>query len=207
VSSRSTTFATMPRTGAVPSTSLVCPSNCGSGNRTATTAVRPAVTSSFSTRSPPSLAEIFSRRAFRSTCLRMVRSNAASKPARWLPPLGVAMMLTKDRTSVSYPVPHRSATSTSHARSTSMGARWPRSSSAWTVSVKVSVPTRRHVSVTGWSGARKSTKSTSPPSWRKDSSTTPPSPGVPGSRRSSRTTSSSPGTRKDVCRARVRSSS
>lgn len=100
-SSVSTTFATMPRTGAVPSTSLVWPSNCGSARRTVTTAVRPASTSSFSIRSPPSFAEIFSRRAFASTCLRSVRSSAVSNPARWEPPFGVAMMLTNVRTSVS----------------------------------------------------------------------------------------------------------
>ena len=91
----------MARTGPVPRTSLVCPSNCGSARRTVTTAVMPASTSSFSIRSEVSRAEIFSRRAFASTALRIVRSSPASKPARWVPPLGVEMMLTKLRTSVS----------------------------------------------------------------------------------------------------------
>ena len=96
------TLPTIARTGPVPSTSLVCPSNCGSASRTVTTAVIPASTSSFSIRSEVSRAEIFSRRAFASTCLAHASAAApASKPARWVPPLGVEMMLTKLRTSVS----------------------------------------------------------------------------------------------------------
>ncbi len=49
VSSFSSTLATIDRTALVPSTSLVCPSNCGSASRTVTTAVSPARMSSFST--------------------------------------------------------------------------------------------------------------------------------------------------------------
>ena len=97
VSSFSTTRVTMARTAAVPSTSLVWPSNCGSASRTVTTAVRPARTSSFSTLSLPTL----SRRALSSSCLRNTLSRACSKPAMWVPPLGVAMMLTKDTALVS----------------------------------------------------------------------------------------------------------
>ena len=41
-----------PRTGGVPSTSLVWPSNCGSASRTVTTAVIPSSTSSLTTSSP-----------------------------------------------------------------------------------------------------------------------------------------------------------
>jgi hypothetical protein len=44
-----------PPHGGVPSTSLVCPSNCGSASRTVTTAVSPARMSSFSTLSAPTL--------------------------------------------------------------------------------------------------------------------------------------------------------
>ncbi len=123
VSSVSTTLATTWRTGPVPSTSLVWPSNCGSASRTVSTAVRPAMMSSFSIRSPASLVDTFSRLALSSTCLRSVLTRACSNPVRWVPPFGVAMMLTKLRTSVSYPVPQRSATSTSHSRSTSRDSR------------------------------------------------------------------------------------
>ena len=94
VSSCSTTLATMARTALVPSTSLVWPSNCGSASRTVTTAVRPASTSSFSGLSLPTL----SRRLLTSSCLRKTLSRACSKPARWVPPLGVAMMLTNELT-------------------------------------------------------------------------------------------------------------
>ena len=63
VSSFATTFATMARTAGVPRISFVCPSNCGSGRRTVSTAVRPARMSSFSSLSLPT----FRRRAFCST--------------------------------------------------------------------------------------------------------------------------------------------
>ena len=206
-SSASTTFATIPRTGAVPRTSFVWPSNCGSASRTVRTAVRPAITSSFSMRSVVSRAVIFRRRAFASTALRSVRSRAASKPARCDPPFGVEMMLTNVRTSVSYPVPQRSAMSTSHSRMTSCGDMCPRPSSTGTVSLNVPDPVRCHVSVTAGSGARWSTKSTVPPACRNVSSCGPSAPGVPGIPRSSRTVIVRPGTRKLVWRARVTSSS
>ena len=51
---------------AVPSTSLVWPSNCGSASRTVTTAVSPSRTSSLSSLSS---SPAFSRRALRSTCV------------------------------------------------------------------------------------------------------------------------------------------
>ena len=38
--------------------------------------------------------------------------SARSKPATWVPPLGVATMFTNERTSVSYPSPQRTAMST-----------------------------------------------------------------------------------------------
>ena len=97
VSSFSTTRATMARTALVPSTSLVWPSNCGSARRTVTTAVSPARASSFSSLSEPTL----SRRALSESCVRSTLSRACSKPAMWVPPLGVAMMLTKEATLVS----------------------------------------------------------------------------------------------------------
>ncbi|CPU65642.1 Uncharacterised protein [Mycobacteroides abscessus] len=68
-------------------------------------------------------------------------------------------------------------------------------------------PVRRHVAVTGVSGARKSTKSTDPPVCTNVSSCGPDSPGVPGTPRSSRTVISRPGTRNVVWRTRVTSSS
>ena len=80
----------------MPSTSLVCPSNCGSGTRTATTAVSPSSTSSLITGSSP----FFSSRDARS-CSFSVRTIARSKPATWVPPLGVAITLTNDRVVVS----------------------------------------------------------------------------------------------------------
>ena len=94
VSSCSTTRATMARTAEVPRTSLVWPSNCGSASRTVTTAVRPARMSSFSTLSLPTL----SRRALSSSCLRNTLTSAWSNPCTWVPPLGVAMMLTNEST-------------------------------------------------------------------------------------------------------------
>ncbi len=97
VSSFSTTRATMARTALVPSTSLVCPSNCGSASRTVTTAVRPARTSSFSSLSVPTLR----RRALSSSWRRSTFTRAWSNPARWVPPFGVAMMLTNEVTRVS----------------------------------------------------------------------------------------------------------
>ena len=94
-----TTRLTTERIWGVPRVSLVCPSNCGSGKRTVMTAVMPACTSSFSGR--PSLATTLSLRAFLSIAARRVFRTACSKPVTWVPPLGVAMMLTKERTVVS----------------------------------------------------------------------------------------------------------
>ncbi len=131
-SSCSTTRATMPRTAEVPRTSFVWPSNCGSASRTVSTAVRPASTSSFSSLSLPAL----SRRALASTTLRNVLSSACSKPATCVPPLDVAMTLTKLRSSTSYPAPQRSAMSTTHSRSTSCEYSAPVASSTGTVSAK-----------------------------------------------------------------------
>ena len=97
LSSFSTTLATIRRTAGVPRTSFVCPSNCGSARRTVSTAVRPASTSSFSTLSVPA----FSRRALAVTWSRNTLSSADSNPDWWVPPLGVAMMFTKGRSTVS----------------------------------------------------------------------------------------------------------
>ena len=72
---------------------------------------------------------------------------------------------------MSYAVSHRSATSTVSSRSTSCGVMCPLSSSSGTVSVKVSVPCRRRMSVTGSPWERNSTNSAMPPSWRNFSST------------------------------------
>ncbi len=91
-----TTWATMRDTAGVPSTSLVCPSNCGSGSRTVTIAVMPSSTSSLVTASSP----VLSRRAARSWSFS-VRINARSKPDTWVPPCGVAMTLTNDRVMLS----------------------------------------------------------------------------------------------------------
>ena len=77
----------------MPSTSLVCPSNCGSGSRTETTATRPSSTSSLVTGSSP----FFSSRAARSWSFS-VRTRARSKPVTWVPPCGVAMTFTNERT-------------------------------------------------------------------------------------------------------------
>ena len=76
----------------MPSTSLVCPSNCGSGSRTETIAVRPSSTSSLVTGSSP----FFSSRAARSWSFS-VRTMARSKPATCVPPCGVAMTFTNER--------------------------------------------------------------------------------------------------------------
>ena len=92
VSRLATIRETIPLTCGVPRTSFVCPSNCGSASRTVTTAVSPSKMSSFATES--SLAR--STRAARS-CSFTVLVSARSKPVRWVPPLGVAMTLTKER--------------------------------------------------------------------------------------------------------------
>ncbi len=97
VSRFDTTWSTIFRTAGVPRTSFVCPSNCGSGRRTVSTAVSPASTSSFSSLSWPTL----SLRAFASTWVRTAFTSPDSKPVRCVPPFGVAMMFTKLRSMVS----------------------------------------------------------------------------------------------------------
>ncbi len=96
VSSLVTTLPTMRDAAGVPSTSLVCPSNCGSASRTATTAVRPSMTSSLAMLSSVARSTLAARSwSFRTFTM------ARSKPATWVPPLGVAMTLTKERSEVS----------------------------------------------------------------------------------------------------------
>ena len=95
-SSLPTTWATIREAGGVPSISLVWPSNCGSGSRTAITAVRPSSTSSLVTGSSP----FFSSLAARS-CSFSVRTSARSNPATCVPPFGVAITLTKDLVTLS----------------------------------------------------------------------------------------------------------
>ena len=80
----------------MPSTSLVWPSNCGSGSRTEMTAVRPSSTSSLMTGSSPA----FSSLAALSWSFS-VRTIARSKPVTCVPPLAVAITLTNDRSVVS----------------------------------------------------------------------------------------------------------
>ena len=92
VSSRSTILVTSRDTAGVPSTSLVWPSNCGSASRTVTIAVIPSSTSSLITSSPALSRRVPSRAVVKDLV------SARSKPATWVPPLGVAMMLTKDWT-------------------------------------------------------------------------------------------------------------
>ena len=85
------------RTAEVPRTSLVWPSNCGSASRTVTTAVRPSRTSSFSTLSLADLEQS-------GVALDLLAERLDQRPLEagtWVPPLGVAMMLTNERTSVS----------------------------------------------------------------------------------------------------------
>ena len=125
--------------------------------------------------------------------------SACSNPVLCVPPFGVAMMLTKLRTFVSYPVPQRRAMSTPHSRATSWLVMWPvLSSSTGTVSVNDPLPCRRQMPVTAASGARYSQNSLMPPSCRNVSSWGPFSPGVPAMPRSSRMTMARPGTRKLV---------
>lgn len=128
------------------------------------THVRPAITSSFSSLSFPT----FSRRAFCSTWVRSTRSSSWSKPCWCVPPFGVAMMLTNERVTVSYPVPQRIAMSTWHSRSTSVGTMAPVGWRTGTVSVKVPLPLSRQVSVMAASVARYSANSEMPPSNRND---------------------------------------
>ena len=96
VSSFVRTLPTIRDAAGVPRTSFVWPSNCGSASRTATTAVRPSITSSLA------MLSSFARRtlAARSWSLTTL-TIARSKPATCVPPLGVAMTLTKERSVVS----------------------------------------------------------------------------------------------------------
>ena len=75
----------------MPSTSLVWPSNCGSGSRTPITAVSPSSDVFLVAGSSP----FFSSRAARS-CSFSVLTSARSKPVTCVPPLGVAITLTND---------------------------------------------------------------------------------------------------------------
>ena len=88
-SSAATTRRTTPRTAGVPRISLVWPSNCGSASRTVTTAVMPSVTSSLITSASLTLSAL----VWRITSLKVL-VMALSKPATWVPPLGVAITLT-----------------------------------------------------------------------------------------------------------------
>ena len=124
-----TTAETILVAAAVPRTSLVWPSNCGSDIRTVTTAVKPSSTSSLMT-SASLLDKVFvERRASFTTLI-----SARSKPRTWVPPFGVAMMFTNERWVVSKPLPHFIAISTSISRSTSVETIWPLSSRTGTVS-------------------------------------------------------------------------
>ena len=96
LSSADTTLRTTLRAAGVPRISLVWPSNCGSASRTVTTAVSPSSTSSLTTSSSLTLSAL----VVRITSLNVLVS-AASKPLTWVPPLGVAMTLTNERSSVS----------------------------------------------------------------------------------------------------------
>ena len=88
-SSEETTLLTTDRTAGVPRISLVWPSNCGSASRTVTTAVMPSITSSLMTLSSLTLSALVAR----ITSLKVL-VTADSKPAEWVPPLGVAITLT-----------------------------------------------------------------------------------------------------------------
>ncbi len=83
-------------TAGVPSTSLVWPSNCGSGSRTETTAVIPSRMSSLVTGSSPFLRSLAVR-----SCSLIVRARARSKPVTWVPWCGVAITFTNERVMVS----------------------------------------------------------------------------------------------------------
>ena len=91
-----TTSATILEAAGVPSTSLVWPSNWGSGSRTEITAVRPSSTSSFSTGSSPARRYRPARRWSLN-----VLTSARSKPVTCVPPFGVAITFTKDLVTVS----------------------------------------------------------------------------------------------------------
>ena len=89
--SSATTCATIFPAAAVPRTSLVWPSNCGSDIRTVTTAVRPSSTSSLIT----SASLFFNVFVERSASLKAL-VIARSKPATWVPPFGVEIIFTNE---------------------------------------------------------------------------------------------------------------
>ncbi len=96
LSSFATTLRTTVRAAGVPRISLVWPSNCGSASRTVTTAVIPSRMSSLITSSSLTLSAFEARIASLNVLV-----SALSKPETWVPPLGVAITLTKERSSVS----------------------------------------------------------------------------------------------------------
>ena len=91
--SSATTWPTILPAAAVPKTSLVCPSNCGSDIRTVTTAVKPSCTSSLIT-SASLFFKVLVARSASLTALVIAFSN----PATWVPPFGVEIIFTKDAT-------------------------------------------------------------------------------------------------------------
>ena len=95
-SSAETTLRTTVRAAGVPRISLVWPSNWGSASRTVTTAVMPSSTSSLMTSGSLTLSAL----VVRMTSLNVL-VTACSKPLTCVPPLGVAMTLTNERSSVS----------------------------------------------------------------------------------------------------------
>ncbi|CAB5121352.1 unannotated protein [freshwater metagenome] len=124
-----TTAETIRVAAAVPSTSFVWPSNCGSDMRTVTTVVIPSRMSSLITSISLLLRVLVARSASLTTF-----TSARSKPTTCVPPLGVAMIFTNERCVVSKPLPHFMAISTSISRSTSVETMCPLSSRTGTVS-------------------------------------------------------------------------
>jgi hypothetical protein len=91
-----TTWATILLAAGVPRTSLVWPSNCGSGRLTVSTAVSPSIASSLMMSPSLTLSALVDRIAVLSALV-----SPRSKPATWVPPCGVATTLTNERTVVS----------------------------------------------------------------------------------------------------------
>ena len=196
-SSAATTLRTTVRAAGVPRISLVWPSNCGSASRTVTTPVRPSSTSSLITSSSLTLSTL-------AAFIDVV--EGAGDRLLEAADVGAALgrgdhVDERAQLGVVAGAPaHARRRRAARARPPA-GVMCPLSSSSGTVSVNVSVPCSRRISVTGSSGARNSANSAMPPSWRNFSSTRDLGP------RRSRITSSRPGTMNDVCRARpIRSS-
>ena len=124
-----TTAETIRVAAAVPRTSFVWPSNCGSDIRTVMTAVNPSRMSSLIT-SASLFFRVFVERSASLKALVIARSN----PRTCVPPFGVAMMFTNERWVLSNPLPHFMAISTSISRSTSVETICPLSSRTGTVS-------------------------------------------------------------------------